>query len=103
MKPFDYLSLVNAFAFPLPLYILLYTCVALITLLGIAVFWFINKLVSRCLVEFPPLLKVRESVRAAFLPAFTGTLLAAGPFVLCLWLVDILRSAPIFTVYSIYY
>ncbi len=65
-KAMDYLDLINAFQFDIPLYIFLFLLMCVVEILGIMFFWLFNKIISR--VDNPPKLRIKQTFNIVFLP-----------------------------------
>lgn len=65
-KAMDFLDLINAFQFGIPIYLLAFIMVSVFTLVGIVVFWGFNKTISKR--ENPPILKFGQTVKIVIIP-----------------------------------
>ena len=62
----DYLELINAFQFAIPLYFFIFVIFCLLIVFAFLIFWFINRMISR--VENPPPLRIIETYKLVFTP-----------------------------------
>lgn len=76
-EPLSYFHLINSFQFSLPIYILLFSLVSLVLILGIVVFWLLNIQCSRF--KRPPAIRFYHMIEVTFLPPALGTTFASIP------------------------
>jgi len=92
----SYFNLINSFQFSLPIYILLFSFVSLILLLGIIIFWLLN--IQFCSkVKRPPALRFAHMAKVTFLPPAKGTLAASLPVVAAAFLMKAMQNMEMFS------
>lgn len=70
-------------------------------MLGIIVFWFFNKMISK--IEHKPWLKIKESLKIIFSPVLIGTILATIPFIFVIIFLNAVYTGNLFSVDAIFY
>lgn len=91
----SYFALLNTFQFDMPIYVVLFTFVSLVLVLGIIVFWLVNLQFSTF--KRPPNLRFMHLARVTFAPPATGAVLASVPALLAAVGLAAVRGAQLFS------
>ena len=57
-------------------------------MVGIVIFWLFNKMISR--IQHPPFLKMKDTIRVAFVPALIGSVLGTVPYIIAINFINML-------------
>jgi len=93
-EPLSYFNLINSFQFSLPIYILLFSLVSLVLILGIVVFWLLNIQCSQY--KRPPSIRFFHMAKVTFRPPAIGTTLASVPVGIVAGLLKIMQESDLF-------
>ena len=93
-EPLSYFNLINSFQFSVPIYILLFSLVSLVLILGIVVFWLLNIQCSRY--KRPPAIRFYHMARVTFLPPILGTTFASLPVGFAAAMLKVLQDSNLF-------
>lgn len=89
----SYFDLINSLQFTVPIYILLFTFIAIVLILGAIVFWLVNLQFSTF--KRPPAIRFMHLARVTFIPPATGALLACVPALLVAAFLQLLQFADV--------
>jgi hypothetical protein len=98
-QPLGYLDLVDNFQFSVTVYIVLFSCVAIICFVFVLMIWGLNYLIS--LVKKRPNLQVKTLLYTLYLPFIKASYISLIPFLLICGYIYILKYGSIFTKYSL--
>lgn len=100
-NPMNYLDLINQFCFELVIYLFLFSLLGILTIFGIMLFWLANKLLSK--IQYPPQLKIKDTIRITFWPTLVGSFIGSVPFFMMILLIYALNVTSFYDVSKFFY